>query len=77
MLYYRRRPFRDNKTSQTPHGIGDRTMALNTANRAGRYVRNTAGYRAFILENLPPSPAIQIDQGIPGTPYLICTHSTF
>lgn len=31
------------------------------ATRAGRYVRQLGGYRAFIPAPLPPDPAIHID----------------
>ena len=36
--------------------------ADNKAYRAGRYVRQIAGYRAFIPEPLPPDPPIKMDQ---------------
>src|SRR5690606_14734054 len=35
-----------------------------TSTRAGRYVRQLAGYRAFIPAPLPPDPPIQIDASL-------------
>lgn len=35
-----------------------------TSYRAGRYVKQTAGYNAFIPEPLPPSPTIQLDNNL-------------
>lgn len=36
-------------------------MLTTTSDRAGRYVRQSTGYRAFIPRALPPTPALNID----------------
>ena len=36
----------------------------NMAHRAGRYVRQPAGYRAFIPAPLPPAPPVELSEGL-------------
>ena len=35
-------------------------LQSTTSSRAGRYVNQSTGYRAFIPEPLPPNPPIQV-----------------
>ncbi len=45
---------------QARHPGEPRTEMSPTSSRAGRYVRQPAGYRAFVPEPLPPDPAVVI-----------------
>ncbi len=38
--------------------------ASNNSQRAGRWIKQTAGYRAYIPNPLPPTPALQLDGDI-------------
>jgi Fic family protein len=37
-------------------------MPLDMQSRAGRYIRQPTGYRAFVPQDLPPDPPIQMDE---------------
>jgi len=50
------------RATQTPvRGIGPATLARLDEARAGRYVRQASGYRAFMPAPLPPRPPVRIE----------------